>query len=103
MYKISFFTPENAAESIKSSMFLAGAGKIGNYEQCSFQTLGTGQFKPIAGAAPFIGERDKLEYVSELKVEMICSPDCIGEVIAAMKKTHPYEMPAYDVIKLMDF
>lgn len=103
MYKICFFVPINEAESVKSAMFAAGAGRIGNYDHCSFETLGTGQFRPLTGADPFIGVVGKLERVSELKIEMVCEDQKILEVVSALKKNHPYEMPAYDIIKLTDF
>lgn len=103
MYKISFFVPENNAEIVKTAMFNAGAGKIGSYDQCSFQTLGSGQFRALPGSNPYIGEIHKLEKVIELKVEMVCRDEIINDVVLALKNNHPYEMPAYDVIKLEDF
>lgn len=102
MYKICFFVPENSATPVKKAMFDAGAGRLGHYEQCSFEVSGTGQFKPLLGAVPFIGTVGELEYVKELKVEMVCTDECLKKVIAAMKENHPYEMPAFDVIKLVD-
>lgn len=103
MYKICFFAPIESAEHVKQAMFKAGAGKIGNYEHCSFESLGTGQFRALAAANPFIGEVGKLEKVSELKIEMVCEESIIKNVIAALKASHPYEVPAYDVVKLADF
>ncbi|MGZ3788049.1 MAG: NGG1p interacting factor NIF3 [Bacteriovorax sp.] len=103
MYKVSFFAPESAALAVKNAMFKAGAGRIGNYEQCSFETKGIGQFKAMAGADPFIGTVGELEKVTELKVEMVCADERILDVIRALKENHPYEMPAYDIIKLADF
>lgn len=102
MYKISFFVPENAAEFVKMGMFNSGAGKIGHYDHCSFETLGTGQFRALPGSNPSVGSLLELEKVRELKVEMVCEDHLIKEVIEVMKKNHPYEMPAYDVIKLID-
>lgn len=102
MFKISFFVPEEALELVKNAMFEAGAGRIGNYEKCSFEVLGTGQFRAMKGATPFIGEVGKLHKVRELKVEMVCEDNYIRDVIGAMKKSHPYEMPAYDVISILD-
>ncbi len=102
MYKVCFFVPIKDAEVVKGSMFRAGAGKLGNYEQCSFEVLGTGQFKPLFGANPSIGNIGELEKVSELRIEMLCADEFIKDVIEALKKNHPYEMPAYDIIKLSD-
>jgi hypothetical protein len=99
-YFLSFYVPEEHAEHVKSAVFQAGAGRLGDYEQCCWQTSGLGQFQPVAGATPFIGEVDRLERLAELKVEMICRADVIREVIAAMKRAHPYEEPAYHVLKI---
>lgn len=103
MFKISVFIPEEHADALKRAMFNAGAGRIGNYECCSFETLGIGQFKPLKGANPFIGKPEQIEKVKELKVEMVCEDEYIRAVVEAMKKNHPYEMPAYDIIKLVEF
>ncbi|MBC7539356.1 MAG: NGG1p interacting factor NIF3 [Bacteriovorax sp.] len=103
MYKICFFVPESASELVKIAMFHAGAGKIGNYDRCSFETLGMGQFRALAGAKPSVGRVGELEEVRELKVEMVCEDSVIKEVVIALKKNHPYEIPAYNIIKLADF
>ncbi len=102
MFKICFFVPVEHAEKVKTAMFNAGGGKIGDYDCCSFETLGTGQFRPLKGANPFIGKTGTIEKVSELKVEMVCENHCLKAVMSAMKENHPYEMPAYDIIKLED-
>ena len=100
MYKFMFFVPVDYADLVKQAVFKAGAGKLGNYSECSWETLGTGQFKPMSGSNPFLGDVDVLETVSELKVEMMCEHVCIQNVIRAFKQAHPYEEPAYEVIKL---
>src|SRR5687768_16814137 len=99
MYKISFYVPENEIEQVKSALFEAGAGKIGQYSNCAWQVKGEGQFMPLIGSDAFVGEVDRLEKVVEYKVEMVCNEDLIHTVIAALKKSHPYETPAYDVIR----
>lgn len=83
-------------------MFLAGAGRIGNYDQCCWQVKGQGQFRPLDGANPYIGAQGAVEYVDEYKVEMVCEDSLLVAVIAAMKSSHPYEEPAYDIIQLFD-
>ena len=83
-------------------MFDAGAGRLGNYDQCSFQTPGIGQFRPLKNANPAIGIVGELEVVEELKIEMICQDEFIKDSLLAMIKNHPYETPAYDIIKLID-
>ena len=100
MYKISFFVPLDYAETVKQAVFKEGAGKMGDYAECSWETLGTGQFKPLEGSDPFVGKANELERVQELKVEMICQEGEIRKVIEVFKQAHPYEEPAYDVIKL---
>ena len=103
MYKICVFIPEDAVNRVKQAMFDAGAGKIGDYDSCCWQTQGQGQFRPLAGSSPYIGEQDRVEKVAETRVEMVCADTCINETIAALKTSHPYEEPAYDVWKLEDF
>ena len=103
MIHISFYVPIEDAEKVKNAMFQAGAGKIGNYDYCSFETKGIGQFRPLAGSNPTLGTENKLEAVEELKVDMVCEDICIQEVVAALKKSHPYETPAYYAIKTLSY
>ena len=100
MYKIAFFVPASHLEEVKSAIFASGAGRIGDYDCCSWQILGEGQFRPLAGSQPFIGEQGEIETVQEYKVELVCRDDLIRAAIAALKKAHPYEEPAYDVYRL---
>ena len=100
MYKLCFYVPENATDLVKNAVFEAGAGKIGNYDSCCWQTLGDGQFRPLDNSQPYIGQKGRLETVSEFKVEMVCADEHIKAVIAALKKAHPYEEPAFEVWKL---
>ncbi|WP_107850967.1 Nif3-like dinuclear metal center hexameric protein [Oceanimonas marisflavi] len=97
MYKLVFFVPETHAETVKQAVFSTGAGKIGDYEQCCFETQGRGQFRPLAGASPFIGDAGVLERVDELRIELVCEDHLIREAVAALRDAHPYEEPAYDV------
>ena len=103
MYKLAFFVPEDQAEVVKAAVFAAGAGQIGDYQECCWQTLGQGQFRPSTSADPYIGEAGKLEFVTELKVEMVCADVVIRDAVAALKQAHPYEEPAYEVWRLEDF
>ena len=103
MYKICVFVPETAVELVKQAMFAAGAGKIGDYDSCCWQTLGQGQFRPLEGSSPFIGEQNRTETVAEYRIEMVCADELIKDAVAAMKNSHPYEEPAYDVWKLEEF
>jgi len=103
MYKIYFYAPAEHVDQIKNAMFAAGAGKIGHYACCAWQVLGKGQFMPLAGSDAFIGEKNRLEKVAEYRVEMVCEEDCIHAVISALKKSHPYEEPAYQVMRVENF
>ena len=103
MYKLTVFIPEEALEKVKAALFAAGAGTIGNYEQCCWQVKGEGQFMPMAGSNPHLGSKDKLEKVAEWRVEMVVKTSMIAEVIKALKQAHPYETPAYDVLEVLDF
>ncbi len=102
MYKIAFFVPESHKEQVKNALFEAGAGRIGEYDCCSWETQGVGQFRPLQGANPYIGQPDKVETVAEFKVELVCADELLTKVISALKAAHPYEEPAYDVFKMED-
>lgn len=99
-YKLIFFVPKNAAESVKEAVFNAGGGQYAHYSCCAWQTLGQGQFKPSELGAPHIGKHDELTYVDEYRVEILCDSASIKNSIKALIATHPYEEPAYEVIKL---
>ena len=103
MYKLTVFIPDAALEQVKSALFAAGAGSIGNYEQCCWQVQGVGQFMPLAGSNPNIGAQDKLETVEEWRVEMVVTNADIKQVVEALKQAHPYETPAYDVVEVLTF
>jgi len=100
MYKICVYVPENAVETVKTALFDAGAGRIGNYDSCCWQTVGTGQFRPLQNSNPAIGSHGQVEQVDEIKIELVCEDTLIRDAISAMKKAHPYEEPAYDVWRL---
>ncbi len=101
--KIYTYVPSEHAEILKTKLFEAGCGQIGQYEQCSFETMGKGQFKPQAGADPFIGEAGgKLEKVEELKIEAVFPLYKSHEITRALLNAHPYETPAYEIIQLQN-
>jgi len=102
MYKLVYFVPTKDKESTKKALFEVGAGKYNNYECCCFETIGTGQFKPIDGANPTIGILNKVEKVEEYKIEMICEGHLIKDAVKILKEIHPYEEVAYDVMRLED-
>ena len=103
MYKICVYVPENSVENVKQALFDAGAGKIGNYDSCCWQTDGIGQFRPLDGSNPAIGSLNKVETVSEVKLELVCEGDLIKSAIQALRDSHPYEEPAFDVWELAEF
>ena len=103
MYKLSFFVPDSHVEVVKSAVFGAGGGRIGAYDHCAWQVLGQGQFRPLEGSQPFLGEAGQVEQVEEWKVELVVADKLIRSVVAALKDSHPYETPAYEVWRLEDF
>lgn len=100
IYKLELYVPESHAEKVKKAIFAAGGGKLGNYDCCCWQTTGTGQFKALEGSKPFIGEQNQVEIEPEYKVEMVVEEEKINAVIEALKKTHPYETPAFQYWKV---
>ncbi|MFV8570671.1 NGG1p interacting factor NIF3 [Marinobacter sp. SBS5] len=100
MFKLCYFVPESHLEITKQALFDAGAGKIGDYDRCAWQCKGQGQFRPLEGSDPFLGERGELEVVAEFKVELVCAEAAIQGAINALKQAHPYEEPAYEVFRL---
>ena len=102
-YKLIFFAPVPNAEECKEAVFATGAGVFpgGKYTKTAFQTKGQGQFLPGDGAAPAIGDVGALEYVEELKVEVMCVGQAVMmKAIEALLKAHPYEEVAYEVYKM---
>jgi hypothetical protein len=100
MIKLEFYVPEENADKVKTAVFEAGAGRIGSYDCCCWETTGTGQFRPLEGSTPYIGEQGKVERIKELKIEMVCADNLIENVISALKSAHPYETPAYQYWKV---
>ncbi len=103
MYKICVYVPEKHVETVKRALFDAGAGRIGNYDSCCWQTDGIGQFRPLAGSNPAIGSQNVVEQVAEVKLELVCEDDLVEAAVRAMRESHPYEEPAFDVWQLAEF
>ena len=101
MYQINFYVPETHLEQVKNALFEQGAGRIGNYSHCAWQTKGQGQYCPLAGSKPFSGEQDKIMHETEYKVEMVCSDDLLPKLLNTLVDVHPYEEPAYQVYKII--
>lgn len=101
LVKIVVFVPITHADIVRKALGDAGAGEIGKYSYCSFSSRGIGRYKPLEGAKPTIGEVGKLEEVEEERIEVVCPKNKAKEVIAAMKKVHPYEEVALDIYPLI--
>lgn len=100
LFKLAVYAPGEAAEKVRSAMCASGAGWIGNYSDCTFQTKGTGTFKPLEGTTPYIGIKGELARVDEVKIETIVPEGILNSVIKDMLAVHPYEEVAYDVYLL---
>jgi dinuclear metal center YbgI/SA1388 family protein len=98
--KIVVFTPETDLQRVSEAMFNAGAGKIGQYSQCSFRLSGTGTFFGSDATNPTVGQKGRREEVSEWRLEVICPESCLANVLQAMRGAHSYEEPAFDVYPL---
>lgn len=100
--KIKVTVPIDSAGKVRQALGEAGAGKLGNYNFCSYSYPVKGRFRPLAGAHPAIGKVGELEDVDEEIIEVICNKDIIEKVIAALKKAHPYEEPAIDIMPRLE-
>lgn len=98
--KLSTYVPSNALDSVKSALYEAGAGSIGNYQNCSFSTIGTGEFTPLSGSNPSIGRLNKAEQLEEVQLQLVFTAEKQTAIIQALKESHPYETVAYDVYSL---
>jgi hypothetical protein len=101
MYVLVCYIPETHLQIVKDALFASGAGTLGGYEQCSWQTLGTGQFMPCKGSSPYIGEVGALEQVAEWRLELVVDEEHVASAVQAMLEAHPYEVPAYHLIPVM--
>jgi hypothetical protein len=100
LLKLCFYVPESHLSAVKTAVFAAGAGRVGNYDQCCWQTLGQGQFRPLGDSDPYVGNLNELSTVAEYKVELVCGEDVMSSVTRALLAAHPYETPAFDIVQL---
>ena len=100
--KIIVTIPIENVEEVRNAICEAGAGIIGNYTYCSMSTKCIGTLKPNDNANPYIGENNKLEFVEEEKLEVVCDVDNVKKVISNLRQVHPYEEPAIDIIPLLN-
>ncbi|MBI3133300.1 MAG: Nif3-like dinuclear metal center hexameric protein [Bacteroidetes bacterium] len=102
LVKLSVFVPADHTEQVMNALFEAGAGHIGNYSDCSFSASGTGTFKASEGANPFVGKKGERHLEPEQKLEVLVSAHRIHETLQALKRVHPYEEIAYDLVPLLN-
>jgi hypothetical protein len=98
--KLVVFVPREALDVVRDAVFAAGAGRIGDYERCSWYTVGTGTFLAGESSSPTVGERGREERVAELRLETVYPLEREEEVVAALRNAHPYEEPAFDLYPL---
>lgn len=101
VFKFAVYVPIQSAGQVRQAVFEAGAGKIGNYIETSFNIAGKGTFKPTEGTHPFMGKKGERKKVDEIKIETIVPERHLKTVTQAMQNAHPYEEPAYDVYELL--
>jgi len=100
LYKVAVYVPLSHIEKVREAFNKGGAGHIGNYSHCTFQTEGEGTFKPLKGSDPYSGKIGEIKFADEKKIESIVPEQKLASVIHEIKKAHPYEEVAYDVYKL---
>jgi hypothetical protein len=100
--KIFVTIPKENVEEVRKAVCNEGAGVIGEYTFCTTSTNCIGTFIPSDNANPYIGENNKMEFVEEEKLEFICDVEKVKKVITELRKVHPYEEPAIDIIPLID-
>ena len=98
--KLVVFVPAEALDTVRDAVFAAGAGRIGDYERCSWYTEGTGTFVGGEGTAPTLGEPGREQRVPELRLETVYPVDREEDVVRALREAHPYEEPAFDLYPL---
>lgn len=98
--KLAVYVPRASVEGVRRALFDAGAGAIGNYDECSYNTAGYGTFKPLSRADPAIGEVGTQERVEETKIEVVFPSNIERKIVVAMLASHPYEEVAYNIITL---
>lgn len=99
LYKLVTFVPQEHLSKLQSALYEVGGGEIGEYDHCSYYSMGTGSFRPLDNANPFIGTPGKNERVEEARLELVFEAANLKKIIEALIKHHPYETPAYDIIK----
>lgn len=102
LYKLVVYVPSGYEKKVEEALYAAGAGTIGAYDQCSFSLAGTGHFRPGAAASPFIGRPGEVSTPEETRIETVVSAERLSRVLEKMRRAHPYEEPAYDLLQLQN-
>lgn len=100
LFKLAVYVPESALEALSEALYANGAGRMGAYDSCGFTVAGSGSFRPLEGAQPAIGQVGQFTTTPEVKLETVVAEGRVGAVLEALKRTHPYETPAYDLFEL---
>ena len=100
-YKLVVFVPAQSLVKLKAALFNAGAGRLGQYEHCAWAVLGQGQFKPIEGANPAEGRVGELCTLEEYRLEVLVAQSDMAAVVRALKASHPYEHPAFEIMPVL--
>src|SRR5213592_213162 len=100
--KLVVFVPREALDDVREALFAAGAGRIGNYEHCSWSGEGTGTCLGGEGSSQDVGRAGREERVAELRLETVFPAERQDEVVAALRETHPYEEPAFEIYDLVE-
>ena len=99
--KLVVFVPREALDSVREALFEAGAGRIGDYERCSWYGEGTGTFLGGEGTDPNVGQPGREQRVAELRLETVFPEERQADVVEALRRAHPYEEPAFDIYPLL--
>lgn len=100
MYQLVFYVPNTHLEVVKEAIFKEGAGEMEGYDNCCWQTLGLGQFRPGNSTNPFLGKKGILNKEEEWRVECVLKDEFKEKIVKALKNAHPYEVPAFSLYKL---
>lgn len=101
MFVLVTYVPGSHLEQVKQALFAAGAGAMDGYDSCCWQVEGRGQFRPLAGSHPYLGSQDRVEQVAEWRLELVVDEAHAAAAVEALKRAHPYEVPAYHLIPVM--
>lgn len=100
--KIVVYVPVSHADLVRKAIAESEAGRIGNYDSCSFSSRGIGRFRPLEGSEPYVGEAGKVEEVEEERIEFICEEAHLEPTLKEIMRVHPYEEPAMDIFPLLN-